>query len=337
MNILVFGGTRFVGRHLVEAALDKGHHVTLFNRGQTNPGLYPQVEEIHGDRDGELSSLDGKHWDAVFDINGYIPRIVRQSAEKLRDLVGRYVFVSSVSVYADIANQASEADAPLHVLPDPTVETVTGETYGGLKVLCEQAVTDIYRERGLIVRPGFIVGRYDYALRLPSLVARFKRGGERLAGRPEQPVQIIHARDLGDWMVLAASNALSGAFNLTGAPIPMQTLLDTVNARVDTPNTIIYTNDDFLQAHDIQAVDGLTYWVPQSEEGVMRIPIKKALDTGLILRNIAAIIDDIVTWDGLDTQVTNAANNPRGIPLSQAREAELLTAWRRSQGQIADS
>ncbi|MEP7288495.1 MAG: NAD-dependent epimerase/dehydratase family protein [Chloroflexota bacterium] len=328
MNILIIGGTRFIGRHLVEAALDSGHHVTLFNRGKTNPGIYPTVEEIHGDRDGGLDDLEGKQWDVVYDINGYFPRIVRQSAEKLRNSVGRYVFVSSVSVYADMVNQTSEADAPLHTLPDPTVEAITSsESYGGLKVLCEQTVTDIYGERGLIVRPGFVVGRYDYTLRLPYLVTRFKRGGERLAGRPEQSVQFIHARDLGDWMVLAAQNALSGAYNLTGNPIPMHSLLDTINAKVNVPNTIIYTSDDFLEAHEVRQIDDLTFWVPKTAEGVMHVTIEKALNTGLTLRGIDTIIEDLVTWNSLDEQVTNAAGSPLGAPTTQAREAELLTAW----------
>ena len=166
MDILVLGGSRFVGRHFVEAALDDGHNVTMFNRGQSNPGVYPDVTEIHGDRDGGLDGLKGKTWDVVVDVNGYFPRIVRQSAELLKDSVGRYVFVSSISVYSDMANQNTEGEAPLHTLEDETVEEIRGDTYGGLKVLCEQLVSEIYGERALNVRPGFIVGRYDYAARL---------------------------------------------------------------------------------------------------------------------------------------------------------------------------
>lgn len=327
MNILIIGGTRFVGRHVVEAALNAGYHVTLFNRGKSNPRLYPTVETLHGDRDGGLEALSGRQWDVVYDINGYLPRIVRQSAEKLVGHVGRYVFVSSVSVYAEMERHTDEATAPLHELADPTVETITGETYGGLKVLCERVVTELYGDRGLIVRPGFIVGRYDYAARLPYLITRFKRGGERLAGTPDQLAQIIHARDLAEWMLLASHKALSGAYNLTGKPLPMQALLNAINTKVATPNSITYTSDAFLQAQDIQPVDGLTYWVPKDLEGLMQVNIEKALSSGLALQSLDAIIDDIITWDGLDEQVTASISGPMGAPLTPAREDELLTTW----------
>lgn len=326
IDILIIGGTRFVGRHLVEAALAAGHHVTLFNRGKTAPGMYPAAAEIHGDRDGGLDGLSGKKWDVVYDINGYFPRIVRQSAEKLRDSVGRYVFVSSISVYADMVNHNGEDDAPLNTLEDPTVETITGGTYGGLKVLCEQAVSEIYGERSLIVRPGFVVGRYDYALRLPYLVSRFKRGGERLAGRPEQVVQIIHGRDIADWMLLATKNALTGAYNLTGKPFPMQTLLDTINAKTGSASTVIYAGDEFLQAHEVGMIDDLTYYAPAAMEGLMQATIEKALNTGLTLQPVDAIVEDVVTWDGLDDLVATAAASPRP-PMTAEREADLLAAW----------
>jgi 2'-hydroxyisoflavone reductase len=316
-----------VGRHLIEAALEGGHQVTLFNRGKTGPGLYPGVEEIHGDRDGQLDGLSGRQWDVVYDINGYYPRIVRQSAEKLRDSVGRYVFVSSLSVYVDMAGETDEENAPLHTLEDPTVESFEGGTYGGLKVLCEQTVSEIYGERSLNVRPGFIVGRYDYAMRLPYLVARFKRGGERLAGRPEQPVQIIHARDLGDWMLLAVKNKLTGAYNLTGKPFPMQPMLDSLNAKLGGKNTITYVGDEFLEARQIGMVDGLSYWVSAASERLMQATIEKALNTGLNLRSVDAILDDMVTWEGLDERVASAGEGPGGKPMTQEREAELLAEW----------
>src|SRR5262249_51143526 len=161
MKILVIGGTRFVGRHFVDAALANGHEITLFNRGQSNANLYPNVENIQGDRTSEsdLAALKGKHWDAVVDTCGYVPGEVRKTAELLKDAVDIYLFISTISVYDDIMQPNADEDARLQTLKDPTVEEVTNETYGGLKVLCEQVVDQIYgSERALQIRPGMIVG-----------------------------------------------------------------------------------------------------------------------------------------------------------------------------------
>lgn len=325
MDVLIIGGTQFVGRHLVEAALDAGHNVTLFNRGKTNPDAYPQVERLTGDRDGDLTALEGRKWDVVFDPSGYVPRIVRLSAERLKDSVGRYVFVSSISVYAD-TQQAAEGD-PVHELEDPTTEEV-GKYYGALKVACERVVTELYGERGLNVRPGFIVGRYDPIYRLPCLLHRFERGGERLAGRPEQPVQIIHARDLADWMFRAVDQNLSGDYNLTGTPIPMSELLDSVVSVTGKPTTITYTSDEFLQQHEINPIDGLTYFVPQAMDSFMTVPIQKAVDTGFTQMSLQDHLRDTLSWmrENDLTQDRFRAMNPENI-LSQEREQELLAMW----------
>ena len=324
MDFLVIGGSRFVGRHLVEAALADGHNVTLFNRGKTNPGIYQNVEEIHGDRDGGLDALGDRTWDAVFDVNGYVPRIVRQSANTLKDRVGRYVFVSSISVYSDMANQNGEDNAPLHTLDDPTVEEITPETYGGLKVLCEKAVTDIYGDRALNVRPGFVVGRYDYSVRLPYLVTRFMRGGERLVGRAEQPVQLIHARDLGDWMVLAVINEISGQYNLTGHTMTMQTLVDAINRQVDADNSITNVTDEFLQSVEMTPIEPLSYWIPPEAAGIMEVTIEKAFKTGLQPRDAQSIVTDFISWNEVAVSLERFDENQ---PISAEREAELLQQW----------
>src|SRR5215216_210434 len=158
MRILIIGGTRFLGRHLVEAALARRHEVTLFNRGKSNPGLFPQLETILGDREKDLNRLEGRIWDAVIDVAGYVPRIVRLSAEALKETVSRYVFISSISVYGDFRKAGLDESYPVGKIEDKTVEEITGETYGPLKALCEQAVQDLYGERALIIRPGLIVG-----------------------------------------------------------------------------------------------------------------------------------------------------------------------------------
>jgi len=326
MDILIIGGTQFVGRHLVEAAFDAGHNVTLFNRGKTNPGIYPAAEEIHGDRDGGLDGLKGRQWDVVVDTSAYVPRIVRQSAALLRDAVEHYVFVSSISVYSDFSN-ADEANGTLHELEDPDTEEVMAN-YGGLKVACENVISEIYGERGVNVRAGFIVGNYDRSTRMPYLMQRFDEEGERIAGRPEQPVQFIHARDLGEWMLGAAEQKLSGAYNLTGKPVRMDTLLNTIVKASGKDIQITYTSDEFLQDNEVPPIDGLPYWVPKEFEPVMQVTTDKALHTGLKHQSLAAIVDDVLQWARKD-QIELAETGQRNLEslIMGERERDLLAKW----------
>ena len=199
MRILIIGGTRFVGRHLVDAALEHGHEVTLFNRGRSNPGLFPQLETIIGDREKDVNKLAGRIWDAVIDVAGYVPRIVRLSAEVLSGNVVCYVFISSISVYDNFRKIGMDESDPVGKLQDETTEEITEETYGPLKALCEQAVQDIYRERALIVRPGLVVGPHDPTDRFTYWPVGVARGGNVLAPeKPDAPIQIIDARDPDD-------------------------------------------------------------------------------------------------------------------------------------------
>lgn len=326
MDVLVIGGTRFVGRHFVEAALEAGHKVTLFNRGRSNPNLFPDAEEIHGDRDGGLDVLKGRSWDMVYDPSAYVPRILRKSAEFLRDAVGRYVFVSSVSVYADRGDM-QETSKNFLQLDDPDTEDVL-PNYGGLKVACEQVVNEVYGDRALNVRPGFIVGAYDTIPRLPALLQRFDSDGERLAGRPEQPVQIIDARDIASWTLSAVENKLSGDYNLTGHPITMQTLLETIVEVTGKKTTITYTNDEFLQAHEVAPMNGLTFWIPSGFEALMNVPIDKALNTGLTFKPLSQIIQETLRWlreEGFTPDPLGGSME--GVTLSVEREAEVLALW----------
>ena len=182
MRILILGGTVFLGRALVEAALARGHHLTLFNRGKSNPDLFLRVEQLHGDRATDLHPLQGRHWDAVIDTCGYVPRIVRLSAEGLAPAAGHYTFISSLSVYADTSQPGVDESAPVGTLQDETVEQVTGETYGPLKALCERAVEQSMPGRALVIRPGLIVGPYDPTDRFTYWPVRVARGGDVLAG-----------------------------------------------------------------------------------------------------------------------------------------------------------
>ncbi len=219
MKILVLGGAHFLGRHVVEQARHRDHTVTLFNRGQTAPGLFPDVEELHGDRDGGLDALRGRHWDAVIDTSGYVPRIVRQSAELLASFVSRYLFVSSISVYADFHRTHIDETYPVGQVDDKTTEDV-GQFYGPLKALCEQVVEAVYGERAVIVRPGLIVGPYDPTDRFTYWVRQFARGSHVLVpGSPDRPVQLIDGRDLASFMIDLLENRDSGVFNATGMRI----------------------------------------------------------------------------------------------------------------------
>lgn len=322
MKLLIIGGSRFVGRHLIEAALAANHEITTFNRGQSNPGVYPSIEELHGDRDGDLAALAGRKWDAVIDTCGYVPRIVRKSAEYLRDAVERYVFVSSISVYANLnAGDTDERTGTLHQLDDPNVETVTGETYGGLKVLCERVITEIYGERGLNARPGFIVGSYDPTWRLPYLTYRFSTTGQKVAGRADQPVQIIHARDLGMWMLGAIKQQLYGDYNLTGDPVMMADLLSRIAVATGSDAEPIYVGDKLLKSHEIAPIDCLTYWLPTEAEAVMRVNIQRAKDTGLTQLPLDAISADVWSW----TQQRDWSAIPDSSPvITPEREAAIL-------------
>ena len=225
MRILVLGGTQFLGRHTVDAALARGHDVTMFNRGQTRPELFPDVEKLRGDRDGDLDALRGREFDAVVDTSGYVPRIVRETIDALGD-VGHYTFVSSISVYADASTPPTES-SPVAELTEPTEEW--REAYGELKADCE----DVVRERfpnAFIPRPGLIVGPWDPTGRFTYWPQRFADGGRVLApAPPDADAQVIDARDLADWIVRAAESGLAGTYNAVDRPIPRAT------ARRDMP------------------------------------------------------------------------------------------------------
>src|SRR3954469_10426948 len=206
MRILVLGGTQFVGRHTVDVALERGHDVTLFNRGQTRPELFPDLEKLHGDRDGDLSALAGRAFDAVVDTSGYVPRIVEQTIDALGD-VGHYTFVSSISVYADVSTPPTES-SPLAELKEPTEEW--REAYGELKVLCEQVVRERF-PHAFVPRPGLIVGPWDPTGRFTYWPTRLAAGGRVLAPLPrDAEAQLIDVRDLAGWIVRAAEDSLAG-------------------------------------------------------------------------------------------------------------------------------
>ncbi|HEY3962350.1 MAG TPA: SDR family oxidoreductase [Gaiellaceae bacterium] len=322
MKLVVLGGTKFLGRHVVDAALARGDEVTIFTRGQTNPDLYPGVEHLAGDRDGKLDALAGRTWDGVVDTSGYVPRVVRQSAELLRDAIGRYVFVSSVSAYGDHSTPLTES-SPLARLEDPLTEEVEA-AYGALKAACEHVIDEVFDERATSVRAGLIVGPYDATERFTYWPRRIAEGGEVLApGDPEAPVQFIDARDLAQWLLLLAERGPGGPLNATGpaARMTMRGTLERIKNGLGAECTFTWVDDEPLLAAEVGPWMELPLWLPGTEyAGMMQADISRALAAGLTLRSVEETARDTLAW-------ALQAGEQRET-LSRAREAELLAANR---------
>jgi 2'-hydroxyisoflavone reductase len=217
MDLLILGGTGFLGPDLVERALADGHRVAPFNRGLSGADQFPEVETIRGNGEGNLSALRGRRWDAVIDTCGYVPRVFRASAALLAGAVDHYTFISSISVYSDAIEPGADEGAPVKELADPTVEEVAGETYGGLKALCERAAEEEMPGRVLNVRPGLISGPHDPTDRFTYWPRRISAGGEVLAADcPERCVQFVDVRDLATWIVKMSAERRTGTYNATG-------------------------------------------------------------------------------------------------------------------------
>src|SRR3954451_2530392 len=252
-RILILGGTGFLGPATVEAAQARGHELTLFNRGRTRPGLFPNVETLLGDRDPEkgegLNALRSRKWDAVIDNSGYFPRQVSASAKLLAPNAKQYIFISSISAYADTSRENQDETAKLATTFDPTVEKVTEETFGPLKVLCEKAAADAFPARAAIVRPGYIVGPDDPSGRFTYWPVRIDRGGEVLApGAPTDPVQIIDVRDLGAWLITLIEQGTVGVFNATGPKdrLAWGDLLQACRKATTTEHTVTWVPGDWI-------------------------------------------------------------------------------------------
>jgi 2'-hydroxyisoflavone reductase len=325
MDLLILGGTRFLGRHLVEAALGDGHRVTLFNRGLSNPDLFPEVETINGDRDGDISVLQGRRWDAAIDTCGYVPRVVRASAGFLADAVGHYTFVSSISVYSDAIGPEADEDAPVEELEDPGVEEVTGETYGGLKALCERAAEEEMPGRVLNVRPGLISGPHDPTDRFTYWPRRVAAGGEVLApDRPERGVQFIDVRDLAAWIVKMAADRQTGTYNATGPDYDLQMgrLLEECDTAGGSDAKFVWVSEEFLEQNGVEPFTELPLWVPREYGGMLAVDCGRAIAAGLTFRPVSETIKDVLEWDRGRAETELAAG------LKPERERELLSAWR---------
>jgi 2'-hydroxyisoflavone reductase len=324
----MLGGTVFLGRHLVNSALARGHTVTIFTRGMHDADHLPAVERLRGNRDGDLAALEGRRWDAAIDTSGFVPRIVRASAELLAGSVEHYTFVSSISVFRDFRARGMDETAPVATLSDPSVEEVTGDTYGALKALCERAAEAAMLGRVLNVRPGLIVGPYDPTDRFTYWPHRVARGSIVLApGRPGRQIQFIDARDLADWIVRMVEARRVGTYNATGPAVPlaMETLLDVCRAASGSEATFTWASDEFLLEQAVGPWIELPLWIPESDAefaGHSAINCGKAIDASLTFRSLAETVRDTLAWDR-----TRPPDYAWKAGLTPEREAALLAAF----------
>ncbi len=327
-RILILGGTSFLGPELVEAARARGDVVTLFNRGKTNPGRFTDVEQLHGDRNGQLEALRGRKWDVVIDTSGYVPRIVRMSAELLAPSVERYVFVSSISAYDESIPPGSDENAKIAPLSDPSTEDVRAN-YGGLKAACERAAEAAMPGRVLIVRPGLIVGPGDPTDRFTYWPVRLSEGGEVLApGTGDDPIQVVDVRDLGTWMVEMADRRATGSFNAVGpaSRTTMRQMLEACQPGTGSKAMLTWVPWPFLEKEKVEPWSDMPVWIPAGgpESGMSQVSIARALAAGIRFRPLSDTArDTLAWWNGLPAE--RRAKLKAG--LSREREKQVLAAW----------
>jgi 2'-hydroxyisoflavone reductase len=326
MKLLILGGTKFLGRHLVEAAHARGHAVTLFNRG-SRPGLFADVEEIRGDRAAGVAGLAGLHgrtWDAVIDTSGYVPRLVEMSARALRPSVGRYVFISSISVYESFVDGPDET-SPTAPLDDPSSEDIPRD-YGALKAACERVVASVYGASSLNIRPGLIVGPFDPSGRFTYWPIRLARGGAVLApGDPAASVQFIDVRDLAHWTVALVERGIGGVFNATGpaSPLRFDAFLEGAAGALGAGCRIVWVSGAFLQQYGVQPWTELPLWIDEAP-GLNRTNIGRALSEGLVFRPLEDTVRDTFHW-AMALLQEGGTLGPAG--LAADKEAAVLAAW----------
>jgi len=335
MRLLVLGGTRFLGRGVVQAALAAGDEVTTFTRG-TSGEPPPGVEAVHGDRTTAegLAALDGREWDAVVDTSGYVPVVVGAAARLLAGHVGHYVFVSTINVYPGAAAEPITADSPVHDCP-PDAGRADGEfdpeQYGPFKAGCERAVDQFFAGRSTHIRAGLIIGPHDNSGRLPWWVRRIGRGGEVLApGEPDRPVRFVDARDLGAWCVHCGRERVSGAFPATGPPgqTTMGALFEACRAATGSDAAFTWVQDDFLVEHGVAGWTELPLWLPAAQApAAYDQDTSGAESAGLRCRPVAESVADTAAWlSGLD-ELPARPGMLAAPGIAPEREKELLAAW----------
>ena len=328
MRWLVLGGTKFLGRAFVEEALVAGHDVTLFNRGKTGPELFPQVEKLIGDRTNpdDLAKLAGRKWDAVFDPSAYFPRIVQMSAEQLKGSTDFYVYVSSISAYRDHSTPKQDETSPVGTIEDPTIEEISGGSYGPLKALCERAVEQVFPGRALHVRAGLIIGPYDPTDRFTYWPVRIQRGGAFVAPEGDDIYfQFIDARDIAQWVLKMATDKTGGVFNVTGEPTRFGDVVAACLAVTGSSAMPVYMDTAFLEAHEVQPWQELTMWIPASNPPYAFMndtSVAKAVSHGLTCRPLTETVRDLLKWHS-----TRELTQPPAFGLAPEKEQTVLEAW----------
>jgi 2'-hydroxyisoflavone reductase len=328
LKILILGGTGFLGPATVAAAQARGHQLTLFNRGRTRPGLFPDIETLLGDRDplkGDgLKALAGRRWDVVIDNSAYFPRQVKASAELLAPNVPHYIVISSISVYADNSRENQDESARLATTPDPTVEKITEQSYGALKALCEQAVSTAIPNATTIVRPGFIVGPDDPSGRFTYWPVRLDRGGDVLVpGSPKDPIQFVDVRDLGAWLIHLAEHRTTGHFNAASRPHPWGGILKACQQATPSKSTLHWADAAWLAK---QGAEIFPIWAPHSGDtkGFHNWSNRRAVAAGLKFRPYNETIQDTLAW----YKAQPAGGRTKLAGPTAEKEAVLLAAWR---------
>ena len=338
LKLLILGGTGFLGPHTVNYAVSRGHEVTLFNRGKTNLGLFPELETIIGDRDPDvnrgLEGLIDRQWDAVIDNSGYVPRMVSASARLLAGNVGQYLFVSTICQYDNWmeGEPLGAEDRPRAVLADPATEDVS-QHYCALKAYCERAVDDAVGSRATHVRPGLIVGPLDRSDRYTYWPVRMARGGEVLApGHPQDRTQYIDVRDLAQFLVHCAERGLTGPYNAVSMPRPWGEFLETTRDAVNPEAKLTWVPADFLAEHDVQAWRDVHLWADRDSPaaGSLSWSSQKAMEAGLAIRPAAETARDTLAW--FETLSPDRQSELRA-GMGAEKESAVLAAWHRHIGE----
>ena len=337
MKILIIGGTKFVGRHLVRAALENDHEVTIFHRGNHPAGDLGDVEKILGDRNFDLDALANRKWDAVVDMCGYLPQWVESSAKALKDSVPKYVFISSISAYSDLSSPDFDESTALATLTpgqnerfaeiDPKGDFVAkdlGEMYGALKVLCEEEVLKTFPDNHLIIRPGLIVGEYDFTDRFTYWVMRAAKGGKVLApGNPDAFVQFIDAKDLAEWIVHLIERDETGIYNAVNKPFELTfgRMLEEIKAVSESDAEFTWVSDKFLDENDVAPWSDMPLHLPESLANMETANVDAAYAKGLTSRNLKDTIRDTLNW-------RKTVDDEMKAGISAKLEKELLKTWR---------
>lgn len=336
MKILIIGGTKFSGRHLVKSALANNHEVTIFHRGNHPSGNLGDVEEILGDRNFDLEKLENRSWDVCVDMCGYLPQWVESSGEVLKDSVKKYVFISSVSAYDESAESNFDETAKLKKLTPEQEERFAkidpngdfnaadlGDMYGALKVLCEEETVKAFPNHHLIIRPGLIVGEYDFTDRFTYWVMRVANGGEVFApNNADVPVQFIDAKDLAKWIIHLIETDETGIYNAVNKPFDVSfgSLLETIKDVSESDAEFTWVSEEFMNENDVAPWSDMPLYLPESLAFMRTANVNKALSKGLEIRDLKDTVFDTLNWRKTIDEELKAG-------ISSEREKELLEKW----------